>query len=209
MSLYAPPAFAVDARRALTLIQAYPFAALLSFTAAEPACVTHLPLLWRDDGSELGVLEGHLARANPHAELILAGAASLAIFNGPHAYVSPSWYADPQAAVPTWNYTVVHAQGTPVAVIDESEALTMLETLTAHFESGVGSAWRRQRDEALLRLVGSILAFRLPIRQLQPKFKLSQNRSADDQARVAAGLAAAVDAQSKETARWMRRDECR
>lgn len=208
VAIYVPSAFAVDSAPALALIRSYPFATLLSVSAANTQHVTHLPLLWCDNGTALGALEGHLARANPHAAEILAGTASLAIFNGPHAYVSPTWYGNPQAMVPTWNYAVVHVQGDPVALTDASEALAVLETAIQHFESGIGSTWRRQRDDSYLRLVDSILAFRIPIRQLQPKFKLSQNRSADDRARVTARLAAVPETQSHETARWMQNDEC-
>lgn len=209
MPLYVPPAFTADAGRALSLIRACPFATLLSVADTGEPWVTHLPLMWRDDGSALGVLEGHLARANPHAREIAAGTSSVAIFHGPHAYVSPTWYGDPQAAVPTWNYAVVHVQGDPVALTDSAETLAVLETVSRHFESGMDSAWRRPRDETYLRLVDSILAFRIPIRHLQPKFKLSQNRNADDLARVTARLAAAPEAQSQETARWMQNHECR
>lgn len=204
--MYVPSAFDADVGRALALIRAFPFAVLLSFRSQPPAapCVTHLPLLWRDDGSDFGVLEGHLARANPHAALICAGAPSLAIFNGPHAYVSPAWYEAPDVAVPTWNYAVVHAHGRPLAVDNTADTLAALAAITRHFEAAIGGSWARETDDALIRLAGSIVVFHLPIERLQPKFKLSQNRSDADRGQVAAQLAASPDTQSQLTAQWMR-----
>jgi hypothetical protein len=110
MSLYLPEHFATGERTAIArLMHEHPFATLLTPAAPEPR-ITHLPLVHVADREPHGTLLGHFARANPHVDAA-AVAESIAIFHGPHAYVSPSWYARPAAAVPTWNYAVVHAHG--------------------------------------------------------------------------------------------------
>jgi transcriptional regulator len=200
MALYVPPAFAAgDRSLALALIDEHPFATLVTPAGAEPQ-LTHLPLLRDGD-----VLLGHVARANPHWRSF-AEADSLAVFAGPHAYVSPTWYAAPMAAVPTWNFTAVHVHGR-IAVIDEArERADVVERLVERFEGEGEDAWRfaltgRERDAML----GAIVAFRMPIGRLEAKLKLSQNRGASDRARVAAALARSDDPHAQATAVWMRR----
>jgi transcriptional regulator len=103
VAVYIPSHFAPDDRAAVArLVHDYPFATLITPHAPEPL-VTHLPLLCVADCEPHGTLFGHFARGNPHAS-VPEDAESIAIFHGPHAYVSPSWYAEPTTAVPTWNY---------------------------------------------------------------------------------------------------------
>jgi len=113
--------------------------------------VTHLPLIHVADCEPHGTLVGHFARANPHAEAA-AGDESIAIFHGPHAYVSPSWYAEPAAAVPTWNYAVVHAHGRIVLARSPAETQALLDLMIHRFESArpapcnsawIAAGWRR------------------------------------------------------------------
>lgn len=199
MALYVPPAFAVSDRAlALRMVDEHPFATLVTPSGGEQQ-VTHLPLARDGD-----VLLGHVARANPHWRSFGA-AESLAIFAGPHAYVSPTWYAAPQVAVPTWNFAVVHVQGRIEILDDVRDRERVVDHLVALFEGEGERAWRfaltgRERDAML----GAIVAFRLPIERLTAKFKLSQNRGADDRARVAAALARSDEAQAQATAAWMR-----
>src|SRR5512143_3580210 len=106
MSIYIPRHFAVDDRAAaLQLVREYPFATLVTPSSSEPM-VSHVPLLLSSNEPDCDTLIGHFARANPHWKHA-SGIASVAIFHGPHAYVSPSFYAEPAAAVPTWNYAIV------------------------------------------------------------------------------------------------------
>ena len=127
------------------------------------------------------------------------------MFHGPHAYVSPSWYADPGSMVPTWNYATVHAHGPIEIVEDPAEARRVLEALVNRFESGREAPWTLAMPESkLVPLVGAIVAFRLRIRRLDAKFKLSQNRSREDRGRVIRALEAAGDPESDATGRWMR-----
>ena len=204
MSLYTPSHFAVPDRTATArLIHDYPFATLVTPATPEPF-VSHLPLLFVA-GCELnGTLLGHMARANPHWQHA-ADAPSIAMFHGPHAYVSPSWYAEPAKAVPTWNYAAVHAHGVLEIVQDPVETRQILDTLVQRFEGTREAPWRfampeRQRDA----LVNAIVAFRLRIRRFDAKFKLSQNRPRDDQRRVAAALENEGYADAAAVAQWMR-----
>jgi transcriptional regulator len=204
LSLYTPPLFDPRDRAAISrLMHDHPFATLVTPAGAEPR-VSHVPLLLLPDCEPYGTLIGHVARANPHWR-DAAQVESIAIFHGPHAYVSPAWYAEPAKAVPTWNYATVHAHGTLEVIEDPVEARGVLDTLVQRFESGRDAPWRfamaeRERDA----LVGAIVAFRLRIKRLDAKFKLSQNRGAADRLRVIAALDAEPYAESKATAAWMK-----
>jgi transcriptional regulator len=204
MSLYVPRHFAAADRAAIArLLHDHPFATLVTPAAPEPL-VSHLPLLCVADREPHGTLIGHFARANPHAAAAAAGE-SIAVFHGPHAYVSPSWYEEPSGAVPTWNYAVVHAHGTVELARDDAETRAILDALVARFESPRVAPWRlglaRERLDAM---VGAIVGFRMKVRRLDAKFKMSQNRSPGDRARVASALAAEGHADAEATAAWMR-----
>ena len=206
MSAYIPRHFASDDRvAAARLLHDHPFATLL--TAAEPEpLVTHVPLLHVADREPHGTLLGHFARANPHAAPAVhaRGIESIAIFHGPHAYVSPSWYADPAAAVPTWNYAVVHAHGV-LEPLDDAATRAILDAMIHRFEASRAVPWSPGLDRRRLdAMVAAIVGFRLHIRRLEVKFKLSQNRSRDDRERVATALAAEGHADAAATAAWMR-----
>ena len=202
MSVYIPRHFAVnDADAALRLIDDHPFATLVTPASPEPV-ISHVPLL-RDGGGAHDTLIGHFARANPHAG-IAAGRASIAIFHGPHAYVSPSFYAEPSTAVPTWNYAVVHAHGT-LELADERDTQSIVERLVERFESARAAPWRIGLDPPrLAAMIGAIVGFRIRVERLDAKFKLSQNRSADDRRRVIDALGRERYAEADATAAWMR-----
>jgi transcriptional regulator len=203
MSVYIPDHFAVRERATIArLMHDYPFATLLT-PAAEPL-VTHLPLLHFADCEPHGTLVGHFARANPHARSA-ENVESVAIFHGPHAYVTPSWYADPAAAVPTWNYAVAHVHGTVELARDAAETRAILDLLVQRFESGRANPWQLGLDALRLSaMVGAIVGFRIRVKRIEAKLKLSQNRSGEDQRRVAAGLESEGYAEAAATAAWMR-----
>lgn len=205
MSLYNPAHFVADDRDALReVIRQYPFATLITPHADEPT-ISHVPLLHVEDGSEHGVLIGHTARANPHVARA-ATVESIAVFHGPHAYVSPSWYGEPSKMVPTWNYVVVHALGTLQPVADLAGAEDVLDALVERFESRRDAPWSFAMAEpqrgAMLK---AIAAFRMPIRTLTGKFKLSQNRTAADRERLASALRNEGYPEATATAEWMDR----
>ena len=180
----------------------HPFATLITPHAGEPN-ITHLPLLHVADCEPHGTLFGHFARANPHATHA-AEAESIAVFHGPHAYVSPSWYGDPVNAVPTWNYTVVHAHGTIQLAAEPAETRAILDALINRFEALRAKPWKVAMDAAKLdALVRAIVGFRLRIKRVDAKFKLSQNRTPEDQHRVADALAVDGYADAAATAAWM------
>ena len=203
MSLYTPAHFARDDRAAVArLMHDHPFATLITPGSSEPL-ISHVPLLLIPGCEPHGTLIGHFARANAHWHTA-HDAESIAIFMGPHAYVSPSWYADPARMVPTWNYTVVHAHGTLEIVDDAAVARRTLDLLIQRFEAGRAAPWHFERPpEERDALLGGIVAFRLRIKHVDSKFKLSQNRSRKDRLRVIAALQSEGYADASATAAWM------
>ena len=124
----------------------------------------------------------HLARQNPQWERIEAQEA-LVTFQGPHDYISPSWYASP--GVPTWNYQVVHVYGTCRSIHSVDELKAVVERLTQNYEGKFRSPWVPQYSEAILK---GIVGVEISVTEIQCKFKLNQNRSEQDRARVVAAL---------------------
>jgi transcriptional regulator len=202
MSVYVPRSFAPrDRAQALRLIDEHPFATLITPGDPEP-CLTHLPLELAADRGPHGTLLGHMARANPHWRQFANGA-SIAVFHGPHAYVSPSWYAEPATAVPTWNYAVAHVHGV-AELMDEDEKRALLDRLVARYEGSRSRPWRLQLEGAALEaMLGAIVGFRLRIERIDAKLKLSQNRSAEDRERVIGALHAEHGEDATATASWM------
>src|SRR5947209_8366959 len=166
--MYIPAAFAEANREVLHgLMRAHSFATLVSVLEGE-LFATHLPLLLDADAQKL---VGHVARPNPHWQAFQADAPlSLAIFQGPHAYVSPAWYAVEQA-VPTWNYTTVHAYGRPVVIEDAPAVRAILERTVASFEGPRPEPWSTERltDAYLSSMARGVVAFEMPILRLEGK----------------------------------------
>lgn len=201
MSLYVPSQFAVEGEaEARTLMRAHSFATLVTSTAAGEPHITHLPLLLEENGA----LTGHMARANPHWQAFDAGH-TVAVFHGPHAYITPNWYVDPAREVPTWNYAVVHAHGQP-ELIDAAEAkLAIVDRTTATFESPT-APWTRQIEPARLdALLAAIVAFRIVPTRIESKFKMNQNKTPNDRAQVIAQLRASGHPDLRAMADWMHR----
>ena len=180
------------------------FATLITPAAPEPA-VSHLPLLLVPGCEPHGTLIGHFARANPHWQQS-GQAESIAVFHGPHAYVSPAWYGEPQRMVPTWNYASVHAHGMLEIVADEVQTQGIMDALVHRFEAARAKPWKFERDkserDALMR---AIVPFRMRIKRIDAKFKLSQNRSGDDRARVIDALRSEGLPEADAMADWMQR----
>lgn len=206
MSLYTPAHFAAqDAADAAALMRDYPFATLITATAGEPQ-ITHLPLLW-EAGGEHGVIHGHMARANPHWQSFIGGHTT-AVFHGPHAYISPSWYVNPEREVPTWNYATVHAHGQPQLIETAADKLTLIDRTTAQFERGNTLPWTRKVEGARLEgMLNAIVAFRMPVACIEAKFKMNQNRTAADRLKVIHHLSAAAHPDFAAMADWMKSHE--
>ncbi|WP_237154625.1 FMN-binding negative transcriptional regulator [Oryzibacter oryziterrae] len=192
--MYVPPAFREDDPAVLhALMHEVRLASLVTMTA-DGLIASPLPLHLVPDEGPLGTLYGHLAKANIQGTLAPIGQA-LVIFSGADAYVSPSFYpskAESGKVVPTWNYVVVHAYGTVEFFTDTARLRPLLDRLTARHEAGSPSPWTL--DDAPAEYIAAqmkgIIGLRIEISRLDGKCKLSQNRSAADQAGVAAGLAA-------------------
>jgi transcriptional regulator len=162
---------------------------------------THLPLVVKEEG-EHGLIEGHFAAPNPHWKS-LAGRETLVIFSGAHSYVSPSLYTE-QLSVPTWNYIAVHAYGTFSLVEDNPGKEALLVDLITPTESAYLDHWHSLPDGYRRTMLAGIMGFRIPIARVEGKFKLSQNRTAEERRNVhAAQSAGSCDEQA--LARWMER----
>jgi transcriptional regulator len=186
-------------------MQAYSFAILFGPQSTPeslaPLAATHLPLVVKDEGPH-GLLEGHFARANRHWQA-LAGQETLAVFAGPHSYVSPALYADP-LSVPTWNYIAVHAYGTLELVEDEAGKEALLAGLIRAHEPAFAEKWRDLPGDFRRSMLAGIVGFRIAIERIEGKFKLSQNRSAAERSNIHAAHAAGSDDQQA-LANWMAR----
>jgi transcriptional regulator len=203
--VYVPAHFAVsDIAWAHRLIEANSFALLVTVGDDGAPFATPIPILLDRDRGAKGTLLGHLARANPQWRHFAAGRPALAIFQGPHAYVSPSWYkSSPQ--VPTWNYVAVHARGVPAIIADEARIRDHQRRLVETFEGGRPNRWRMEDLPAayVAGMIKGIVAFEMSIDALDAKAKLSQNRAAADHAGAIAGLKATGDAMDLDVARLM------
>lgn len=201
--VYTPQHFAVEDREILFDHIERTGLALLVSVGADGPLVSHAPLLLdRDAGAHgLGRLTGHLARANPHWQAADLAKPSVAIFQGPDAYITPSWYASKREhgrVVPTWNYAVVHARGGIEFFEDRDRLHDVVNRLTDFHERRRSDPWAvadapERFVEAQLR---GIVGFTLDIETLTGKYKVSQNRPAEDRAGVADGLSAEPDAKA-------------
>ena len=183
--MYIPKHFEGSEPIGREIMQAHGWALLMTSDADGAPTATHLSLLWQNDGSEHGSLIGHMARANGHWKLFERAADSLALFWGPHAYVSPTWYS-PGPKVPTWNYVTVHAYGRPEIVEATPAVLMVLTRLAAVYEGSGSDAWGLGNlpPGNAAQQTKNIVAFRIRLDRVETKLKLSQNRELEDRHRV-------------------------
>jgi transcriptional regulator len=205
--VYLPPTF-TEARPPVLVahIERHDFGLLVS-RGATGLTASHIPFLVEYHGEELHLL-GHLARPNPQVEDLGHDEQVLAIFSGPHAYISPSWYAA-GPAVPTWNYVDVHAYGT-VRLVREADWLrSLLLRLSDRHEAGSSNPWRmRELPEPYLQgMLKGIVGLDIAVTRLEGKYKLSQNRPVVDRPRIIAELERREDADSRAVAHLMRERE--
>ncbi len=186
--MYVPPHFAeTDTAKLHFVIEQNSFATLISHDG-DQTVANHLPLLLDRGPAPCGRLIGHLARANDqwqHAD----GQCVLAIFHGPHAYISPRWYEEP-SVVPTWNYVTVHAYGRLSIIEGEDASLDVLARYVERYESSLPAPWSLSEAgaEFIRKLATQVVCFQVDIDRLEGKFKLSQNHSAQRRQRVVAAL---------------------
>ena len=182
-------------------MRANPFAIMVSAPEGSPFA-THIPVLATESQGGI-VLRGHVARANPHWEMLERERETLVIFHGPHAYISPSLYGS-RESVPTWNYAAVHAYGR-ARVFNNPEALTdvLLETI-AQFEQSYLDQWRGLNENYRAKMLSNIVGFEIPVARLEAKFKLSQNRPRADQSRIIQSLESSADSAISGVAKLMK-----
>jgi transcriptional regulator len=200
--MYLPHAFSTEDPAALEQVAAYnAFGTLVSQLGGNPFA-SHLPALCqRADGRV--TVTGHWARANPQWREI-EGQRVLFIFQGPHAYISPRWYLEPQKNVPTWNYAVAHVYGRVRVIHDVTELERIVTSLAAKYEAGAQVPWRfEDTGEAGRARLKAIVGFELAADQVQVKLKLGQNQIEGNVAGAIAGLRAVGSAEAVETAGWM------
>jgi transcriptional regulator len=190
--MYLPAAFQVTELEALhQFIDDYGFAILIS-QGDEAPFATHLPCLLDRSAGPQGTLVSHLAKANPHGRYA-DGEPVLMIFQGPHGYISPTWYAA-ENVVPTWNYTAVHAYGRFEPIFDTAEILDIVTATVEKYERRRDPPWTFDRESPFAaRMAQQVVGFRIEITRLEGKWKLSQNHPLERRQQVIAGLSSSTD----------------
>jgi transcriptional regulator len=191
--MYTPAHFKEDRIDVLhQLIAHHPLGTLITMTA-DGLNANHIPLMVDASRGEFGILRGHVARSNPVWQTFQADVDALVVFQGPDAYISPSWYPGKKEhgkVVPTWNYAVVHAAGTLVIRDDAAWMRAFLNGITDHFESQKSAPWKMSDapEDYLQTMMRMVVGIEIPIKSLTGKWKVSQNRPAADREGVAKGL---------------------
>jgi transcriptional regulator len=200
--MYIPKSFAeTDLPTLQDFMQAHSFATFV--TQHEGHLVaSHLPFMLDTARGSYGTLVAHLARANDQWKS-MEGQEALVIFQGPHAYITPTWYST-HPSVPTWNYAVVHAYGVPTIINDAQALETMVTALVEQHEAGRDPAWVMDHPPGYMEtMLKGIVGFEITLTRLEGKVKLSQNRSEVDQAQVISGLAESPYAEERATGNLM------
>jgi transcriptional regulator len=174
------------------LIHDHPLGALVTLTS-RGLDANHIPFEVDPEPAPLGTLRGHVARANPVWRDVSSDVEALVIFQGPGTYISPAWYPTKQETgkvVPTRNYAVVHAHGTPRFIDDRAWLRAFVEMLTNRHEAARRDRWHVTDAPAdyIDKQLGAIVGLEIPIARLVGKWKMSQNRPAQDRAGVVEGL---------------------
>jgi len=190
--MYVPKAFAVeDLARLQDFMEEFNFVSVVTERDGE-LTASHIPFLLDRSVEPYGVLRAHVAIRNPQLKDFHEGSQALVIFQGPHTYISPSWYVQPEN-VPTWNYTVVHAYGVP-KIGDQAAMMALLKDLVGKHEKPLHPPWDFDPNAAWIqKMLPEIAAFEIKIEKLQGKFKLNQNRRPADRAGVIEALSASED----------------
>ena len=199
--MYSPKYFKLEDEKMIDeIIEQHSFATLISYQNEEPIA-THLPLVL---DREQGCLYGHFAKPN-HQWKTYENQSFLAIFHGPHSYISSSWY-ETETAVPTWNYVTVHVYGRMELMEDSAEIYGTLKDLVAKYEAPKSSYSLENVDPSYIeQLSKGIVAFKLHITKIEAKAKLSQNHSNERKQRVILQLENSTRQEDHEVAAWMKR----
>jgi transcriptional regulator len=201
--MYVPKNFAVDDPAVLqALMEHHGFATMISSTPGG-LMATHIPVLFEAVPGTPGRLVAHLSGQNPHGAS-LDGAEVLTIFQGPHGYISPSWYAQ-HPAVPTWNYAAVHVYGRATIVRDAKRLREIVGRLVDAYEGGRAAPWSMAGlpDRYMTSMLNGIVGVEIAIERFEGKHKLSQNRTVEDRRQVIAALGDSADPQDRSLAAYM------
>jgi transcriptional regulator len=165
---------------AAALVAAHPLATLVT-PSGDTIHVSHLPLLLSAQPGERAVVVGHLSRANPHAEALAAGEPTVAVFHGPQAYISASWYEGREMA-PTWCYQAVHAHGRPALSPDDAHTVRCVRMLVEHMERGRPGQWRMDElgEAGVARRVPRIVGFEIPVARAETRWMLGEGERPSD-----------------------------
>jgi transcriptional regulator len=200
--MYIPEYFRVsDRATSRAFMRANPFAILISATDDGPFA-THVPVAIRETGDQI-VIRGHVAKANPHWRYLERVPRCLMIFHGPHSYVSASNYPA-RENVPTWNYAAVHACGDARVFFAPEQLQEVLHELICGFEPAYTQQWDGLGDAYRDGMLRQIVGFEIAVTSLETKFKLSQNRTAEEQENVISSLGRSSDSAVSGVARLMR-----
>jgi transcriptional regulator len=185
----------------LAFIKANPFAIVVSTTADGPFA-THLPVIAKQSRGTL-ILRAHVAKANPHWKSFESEDEVLTIFHGPHAYISPRLY-ESRENVPTWNYAAAHVYGRPRILENHEELSSLLQDLTTEFDPTYTAEWLSFSPDYRARITQHIVGFEITVSRFETKFKLSQNRTKQEQENVIRALSKSSDSSVSKTADLMR-----
>jgi transcriptional regulator len=191
-----------DQAETISFVQANPFAILVS-TSDNGPFATHIPILARHVNDQM-VLHGHIAKSNPHGALLQGAQESLAIFHGPHAYISPKLY-ESRESVPTWNYAAVHVYGRVRAVTDPETLMEEVREIINAFDPDYFAQWSSLNDKFRYGMLKQIVGFEMVAARIEAKFKISQNRTKVDQAAVIASLEQSTDSAVSGIAKLMQK----
>jgi transcriptional regulator len=189
------------------LMRAHPLATLVTLGSGG-LNANHIPLHVCAEPAPLGTLRGHVARANPMWNDFRADVAALAVFRGPQAYISPSWYptkTQTGRVVPTWNYLAAHACG-PLRIIDDPAWVRdLLQTLTTEHEAAQANPWsmRDAPEEFVAKMVAGVVGIEIVISSLTGKYKASQNQPSENRAGVVHALRAQHTDEARAMAAWV------
>lgn len=201
--MFIPPAFSEsDLSKLHAFIAQHSFAILVSQVDGLPFA-PHIPILLEPGVGPYGTLVGHFARANRQWQQV-AGQTAMAIFSGPHTYVSPTWY-EASNVVPTWNYTAVHAYGQVELIESETSLRDILKASVQKYEQGMPEPWSIDESSPFIeKLTSQIVGFRMPIEKLEGKFKLNQHHPAERRHKVIRALEHQADENALALAALMR-----
>jgi transcriptional regulator len=203
MPMYIPAAFAeCDLTRLHEFVEQNSFGLLVSEVDRLPFA-THVPFLLQRTTGPSGTLVGHMARANPQWQS-LPGQTALAIFSGPHAYISPTWY-EAEQVVPTWNYAAVHAYGRVEVVEDKDALLEIVQESVRVYEQAMPRPWSFDPLSTFMdRMLMQIVGFRIEIGTIEGKWKLNQNHPVERRTKVVRALGERGDENARAVAAMMR-----